>query len=119
MTQNELLGVFGLLASLVAIIILIVLVARMRAKARQRRFNYLLGKYGNPEIVNRIMNKTIWVGQTSDQLLDSLGHPADTDQEVLKTKRKEIWKYAPSGGNRFGLRVTVEDGAVAGWDEKL
>jgi hypothetical protein len=104
---------------IIAIIGLIVLVVRVQAAARQKRLQYLLAKYGNQEIVHRIMNKTIWVGQTCEQLIDSLGRPADTDQKVLKTKSKEIWKYAHRGGNRYGLRITVEDGAVVGWDEKL
>jgi hypothetical protein len=59
-----------------------------------------------------------WQGQTQEQLLDSLGRPADTDTKVLKTKTKEIWKYNRVGKNRFGLRVTVENGVVVGWDKK-
>jgi hypothetical protein len=51
-------------------------------------------------------------------LLDSLGHPADIDEKVLKTKKKEIWKYHHMGGNRFGLRITLELNQVVGWDEK-
>jgi hypothetical protein len=37
----------------------------------------------------------------------------------LKTKRKAVWKYAHRGGNRYGLRITVENNAVVGWDERL
>ncbi|PKN66998.1 MAG: DUF2845 domain-containing protein, partial [Deltaproteobacteria bacterium HGW-Deltaproteobacteria-10] len=37
---------------------------------------------------------------------------------VLKTKTKKTWKYHQQGTNRFGLRVTVENGYVVGWDKK-
>lgn len=86
----------------------------MRTLRRQK----LLAKYKDPAIVDKIMCRMFWQGQTCEQLLDSLGRPADTDQKVLKTKTKEIWKYNPTGRNRFGLRLTVEDGVVVGWDQK-
>lgn len=88
------------------------------AQAKARRAA-LLVKYGDPEIVDRIMKGKYWQGQTVEQLRDSLGPPVDTDQKVTKTKTREIWKYHKTGTNRFGLRVTVENGAVSGWDEKL
>ena len=60
----------------------------------------------------------LWPGETHEQLLESLGTPADTDQKILKTKSKEIWKYRPVGKNRFGLKVTLDDGIVVAWDSK-
>lgn len=84
---------------------------------RQRR-KQLTGKYGDPEIARRIMRRVLWPGETQEQLLESLGTPADTDQKILKTKSKEIWKYRPVGKNRFGLRVTLDDGIVVAWDSK-
>jgi hypothetical protein len=36
----------------------------------------------------------------------------------MKTKRREIWKYGRMGGNRYSLRVTLEQGVVVGWEEK-
>ena len=84
---------------------------------RQRR-KQLTEKYGDPEIARRIMRRVLWPGETQEQLLESLGTPADTDQKILKTKSKEIWKYRPVGKNRFGLRVTLDDGIVVAWDSK-
>ncbi len=84
---------------------------------RQRR-KQLTEKYGDAEIARRIMKRVLWQGETQEQLLDSLGTPADTDQKVLKTKSKEVWKYRPVGKNRFGLKVTLDDGIVVAWDSK-
>ena len=64
------------------------------------------------------MNKNFWQGQTAEQLIDSLGRPEDIDQKILKTKKKEIWKYNHQGGNRYGLRITLDNDHVVGWDQK-
>lgn len=86
--------------------------ARMRAESIRR-------KYGNTEIAAKIINQTVWTGETAEQLRDSLGPPADIDQKVLKTKKKEVWKYQETGYNRYALRITLDNDAVVGWDEKL
>ena len=83
----------------------------------QRR-KQLTAKYGDPEITRRIMKQEVWQGETQEQLLESLGKPEDVDQKVLKTKSKEVWKYRPTGKNRFGLKVTLDDGIVVAWDMK-
>ena len=79
----------------------------------------LMEKYKDEKIVDDILARRCWVGQTSEQLTDSLGAPVDTDEKVMKTKRREVWKYHQTGHNRFALRVTLEDRIVVGWDEKL
>ena len=83
----------------------------------QRR-KHLTEKYGDPEIARRVMKQMLWQGETQEQLVESLGTPADVDQKVLKTKNKEVWKYRPTGKNRFGLRVTLDDGIVVAWEMK-
>lgn len=88
----------------------------IRGNSRKKRIRE---KYGNGELAHRIINGVIWQGQTSAQLIDSKGEPVDIDQKVLKTKAKEVWKYHQTGRNRFGLRITLENGVVIGWDEKL
>ena len=82
---------------------------------RQRR-KHLIEKYGDAEIARRMMKGLIWQGETREQLLESLGKPADTDEKVLKTKTKEIWKYRRTARNRFGLKVTLDDGIVVAWE---
>ena len=98
------------------IIGLLILNSFLAKKARKER---IYQKYGHTEIAEKIINQMIWIGQTSEQLLDSLGNPIDIDENVLKTKRKEIWKYHQKSANRFGLKIRVENGIVVGWDEKL
>jgi hypothetical protein len=82
------------------------------------RRNFLLEKYGDVEVVNNIINQMVWVGQTVEQLRDSLGSPEDIDQKVLKTKKKEVYKYGHRGANRYMYRVTLDNDVVVGWDEK-
>lgn len=65
-----------------------------------------------------MIRKEVWVGETADQLRDSLGEPESVDQKVLKTKIKEVWKYGHQGGNRYKYRVNLDDNIVVGWDAK-
>jgi len=92
--------------------------SHLTKKRREARRAALLAKYDDPKLVEMIMRRMFWQGQTQEQLLDSLGRPADIDEKVLKTKTKEIWKYNQTGKNRFGLRITIENGLVVGWDQK-
>lgn len=104
------------------ILILIVLVVAawvvISNHMAQKRRETLMSKYGDREIVDMIMKRMFWQGQTTEQLADSLGRPVDIDRKVLKTKTKEVWKYNQTGKGRFALRITVEDDAVVGWDKK-
>jgi hypothetical protein len=93
------------------------LVWRGRVLTR-RRLEYLRAKYRDEDVVQQILRKAYWQGQTAEQLHDSLGSPADVDKKILKTKSKETWKYDRRGVNRFGLRIIVENGVVVGWDKK-
>jgi len=101
---------------LLAIIAVFFLPGYLSRRARRKE---IYRKYGYTGDAERIISKTLWVGETTQQLVDSLGWPIDKDEKVLKTKRKEIWKYYSRGVNRYGLRVTIEEGVVVGWDEKL
>lgn len=85
---------------------------------KRKRLSYLRAKYQDEELVQKIFQGYFWHGQSEEQLRDSLGPPADVDHKMLKTKTRDIWKYQHRGANRFGLRVTVEDGYVTGWDKK-
>ena len=85
--------------------------------ARNHR-EYLYSKYQDSEIVDRIMSKTIWKGQTAEQLQDTLGAPAAVDEKLLKTKKKEVWKYGRMGANRYSTRITLDNDIVTGWDVK-
>lgn len=83
----------------------------------QKRRAYLMQKYGDPHIVERILAKEVWQGQTQFMLEDAIGPPVDRDVTVLKTKTKEIWKYGRLSRGRYSKRITVENGLVTGWAE--
>jgi hypothetical protein len=87
-------------------------------KKQADRVKYLRNKYQNEDLVSQILNGRFWQGQTSEQLIDSIGQPVGIDEKHLKTKHKQIWKYNRRGQNRFGLRITLENGIVIGWDQK-
>lgn len=99
----------------VVVVIIIGFIANFLEKKKRQR---LMEKYNDEYIVDKLMKKMIWQGQTEEQVIDSIGSPLDVDQKVLKTKIKEIWKYEESGKNRYRLKVTIENGAVVGWDKK-
>ncbi|MCD9472932.1 DUF2845 domain-containing protein [Photobacterium carnosum] len=86
-------------------------------KIKKRR-EYLIDKYQDLSLVEDLMNQCFWVEQTADQLIDSLGYPVDVEQKMLKTKKKEVWKYSHQGGNRYSLRITLDNDHVVGWDQK-
>lgn len=102
---------------LVVVIAAIAIWAHSRQQTRKRR-EALMQKYNDAVIVDRIMAGSFWQGQTEEQLSDALGRPVDIDQRVMKHKIRETWKYQQQGKNRFGLRITLEDGFVVGWDHK-
>lgn len=59
-----------------------------------------------------------WHGQTAEQLVDSIGSPLGVDKKLLKTMKQEVWKYNSRGINRYGLRITLDNDIVSGWDHK-
>jgi uncharacterized membrane protein len=103
---------------LVGIIVIAIVIGLMSNFFEKKKRQRLMDKYGSEYIVDKIMKKMIWQGQTEDQLIDSIGNPRDVDQKVLKTKVKETWKYEKTGENRYNLRVIIENGAVVGWNKK-
>ncbi len=85
----------------------------LREFIRTRR---LEAKYGPGPELNDILNQVIWSGETAEQVRDSLGEPQALESLARKTKKKEIWKYGHEGGNRYRLRVTLDDDVVVSWD---
>jgi len=108
----------GYVIPLVLFLLVIVALAWNNTLQRRKRLEYLRGKYNDETIVQRILQHTYWEGQTSEQLIDSLGSPVAVDRKLLKTRTGEIWKYNPHGTNRYGLRITLDAGNVVGWDQK-
>ena len=104
-----------------AVAFLIICVGRVvlwKVVQRQRRLEFLRDKYGDEEVVRRIMNRHFWQGQTAEQLTDSIGSPVRVDNKVMATRRREVWKYNSIGHRRYALRITLDDDVVIGWDQK-
>ena len=40
------------------------------------------------------------------------------DDKLLKTRKREVWKYNRTGVNRYGLRITLDNDIVTTWDHK-
>ncbi len=81
-----------------------------------KRVRRLQAKYqSDPDLLADILDQVIWEGESAQQLLDSLGRPQEVQSLVRKTKQKEIWKYGHEGGNRYRLRVTLDDNLVVSW----
>lgn len=113
----KVINVTGWLPPVVVAVVIIGLVMLSRASRRRKHIEALRRKYPE-EIVQRILRGEIWQGQTEEQLIDAIGSPAEVDTKILKTMRREIWKYGRISAKRFRLRVAVENGTVAGWDQK-
>lgn len=80
-----------------------------------RRRVYIRTKYENSEIADRIINQTIWVGQTAEQLRDTFGKPVRVDTTVQGNKKTERWGYGHQGNNAFLLVAILEESVVTGW----
>ena len=82
-------------------------------RSRKKR---LIAKYGE-EVAKRILEKEVWQGMTSEMVIDSIGKPKSVDESVLKTKKKEVWKYKSIGKGQYASRIILENDVVIGWEE--
>jgi hypothetical protein len=86
----------------------------LKKKKQAARKQYLLDKYINADLVERLLNGELWIGMTTGQLEDSIGEPDAIDRKELKTKVKETWKYQEIQRGQYRLRIDIEDGEVVG-----
>lgn len=100
---------------IILIIIIFAFIIYASNKAKRER---LMKKYNDEKLVDKLMSGSFWQGQTKDELIDSLGNPSDIDEQVLKTKIKETWKYQKTGNNRYALKIFIENEVVIGWNKK-
>jgi len=111
---NEHLTIVYLCFAIVSPYGLELLLSKLLKKHKKMKFTK---KYGCENIAHSILENSIWVGQTSEQLIDSIGKPHQIEQKQLKTKYQEVWKYR---GARQGttVRVTLNDGLVETFSKK-
>lgn len=117
-TIQKIFNTLGVAVSIAICIAIIWLLITYSKEKRKKRVEYLRSKYGEETIVQHILQRHVWEGQTSAQLSDSLGSPVSIDKKLLKTKSREIWKYNHRGANRYGLRITLDNDVVTGWEQK-
>jgi hypothetical protein len=103
---------------LAVIALVLVLYVAVSTFLRIRRRNVLIARYGSADIAHRIIAGKVWQGMTRDQLRDAWGEPEDRDEQVLKTKTKEVWKYGRTSRTRFAQKVFIEDEVVTGWESR-
>ena len=103
--------------SLVLALAMLALLWRFGLPALQEwwRVRRLCRKYPAGPELDDMLAKVIWSGQQSQQVRDSLGAPHSVETLARKTKSKEIWKYGHEGGNRYRLRITLDDAVVSSW----
>jgi hypothetical protein len=107
------------MVELIAVIVaLFGMVWAITAYRKKKRRSYLMQKYGDENVVQKIMKRLIWQGMSQAQLMDSWGAPVTKDQKIYKSKISETYKYNQRGRNRFGSRVKLENGVVVGWELK-
>lgn len=106
------------MAAVVLVAFLVVAWFAAKAYLRKKRLADLVAKHGDPAVAAKILNSMYWVGQTAEQLRDALGKPLEVDQKVLKTKKREVWKYHRTAKNRYALRITLDNDLVTEWDQR-
>ncbi len=108
---------FGIIvaAAVMALLGIWVLINRAQESKREdERLRMVSDKYSG-ETASLIAQKMFWRGQTAEQLRDSLGLPEAIDVKLLKTKRREIWKYGHYEANRYSTHITLDNGTVTTW----
>lgn len=110
-------AVFSLVGVVVLGIWVLIYKAR-EAKREEERLTMVSSKYTGAT-ASLIAQKMFWHGQTAEQLKDSLGLPDAVDVKLLKTRRREVWKYGHYEANRYRTRVTLDNGIVTTWTTHL
>jgi hypothetical protein len=83
---NAIYEAMGLVVPLIILIAMIVAIVWCAVYQKKKRLEYLPGKYGDEAIVQLIVQHKFWQGQTSEQLIDSVGKPVSIDTKIFKTE---------------------------------
>ena len=86
----------GIGAFIACVVVILAAIIWYFIKKRSARIAYLRGKYNDENIVQMIVGRKLWQGQTVEQLQDSVGRPTSIDTNLLKTRKREVWKYQPN-----------------------
>jgi len=89
--------------------------AELQAAALQARYQNLAARFGD-QAARAIMERKVWQGATHEMVQEAFGPPLAIDEKVLKTKTRHVYKYNQLTANRYGFKVTLENGVVVGWE---
>jgi hypothetical protein len=87
--------------------------ARLREREHERlamRKKFLLDRYRDEHVVDKLLAGSIWRGMSEAQLIDSLGWPDRKEIERQESKTIETLTY-----RRPRESVRIENGVVVGW----
>ena len=77
-------------------------------------------KYGD-KIGEKIFNQDIWIGMTSEMVVDSRFEPDHKIEKVSRGKKREEYFYDEyknrQGNKSYKFRVVLIDGKVDGWND--
>jgi hypothetical protein len=89
-------------------------------QAKQKLENAIAEKYGS-QAVDKVFNRTIWMGMPNFMLIVALGYPQEKKQEITKKSIKEKWYYNPRINRMhnivYQLVITIEYDHVTGWKD--
>lgn len=72
---------------------------------------------GFRETVN-IVSRNLWIGETKEQLITSIGEPIKISTKVSESKILETYYYNQINARSYGLIVDIENDIVKGWEIK-
>lgn len=103
----------GIIVGVIVFLVILwsILSVRNDGKRAAEKRKWLIEKYGD-ETGNRLANGEVWIGMTTDQVLDALGKPDMFDQKELKKFSREVLKWRAEGKRRIAYQITCDDGIV-------
>jgi hypothetical protein len=79
------------------------------------RIKSIRQKYSDESIANALTDQKIWIGMTTEQLIDSWGSPKRIREYSSISDVIYEYKYTKLGRNQFPARVTVANKIVTDW----
>lgn len=89
-----------------------------QGEKEKKRKQQIIQKYGDTLEAESILNKTPWIGQSREQLIDSFGGAHEIETKVSARVSKEIWKFFYPNSRKLRLRITLTNGEVSHIDIK-
>ena len=99
------------------VILWVIIAVKMSLKKDEEKKKMLIEKYGK-EDGERLAEGEMWIGMTSEQVLDALGQPDMVDQKQLVKCSREVFKWRVEGKRRIAYQITCDDGIVTAISDK-